>query len=94
MKQINFKELQVEVSIGKKETTDASKKLGDVLYQVATDLPMDALARQIYYSDGPIDISEEDYLQMLKLFDGVLLYKMINAIKDNTNETETEKCTS
>jgi hypothetical protein len=55
----NFKNLQVEVSFDKFSEVDVTKALGNYIHTNTTDIGLDDVAREIYYSEGEVEISSE-----------------------------------
>ncbi len=57
---VNFSKLPVQWTIeGDPQEVDLRKNLGNALHQSACDIALDDLARAIYYSDGPVEVSKE-----------------------------------
>lgn len=67
MKQVNFKELNVETEIDNFQTIDLRKEIGNKVHQQAVTIPMDELARTIFHSEGPVCIEDEDYGMMMSV---------------------------
>ena len=67
MKQVNFKELNVEVGIDQYQNHDLRKEIGNALHRASESVPMSELARNIYYSEGDIKIPDEEFDEMMKL---------------------------
>lgn len=55
----NFKNIKVEVEFGVFKELDITKGLGNYLHANTSDIGLDEVARNIYHSDGEIDISDE-----------------------------------
>ena len=60
MKQVNFKELNVEVGIDQYQNHDLRKEIGNALHRASESVPMSELARNIYYSEGDIKIPNDE----------------------------------
>lgn len=62
MKTVDFANVMVQLDLGsdKKTKVDLTKELGNTIYKDARDLDKDTLARKIYDSTGPIEISDEN----------------------------------
>lgn len=88
MKQINFKQINVETSIGVFEPKDIAKEIGEVLHKRAANLAMDELARRIFNSEADIMIEDADFAEMMSLLDGIILFMVIQAIADNAKEVK------
>ena len=57
---VDFSKLPVQWTIeGDPQEVDLRKNLGNALHQSASDIALDDLARAIYYSDGPVEVSTE-----------------------------------
>lgn len=86
MKQVNFKELNVEVGVDTFMPQDLRKDVGNVLHQASESVPMSELARNIYYSEGALDISDEDYQVMMFLLSKAMKKFVNDAILRSTVE--------
>lgn len=68
---INFSQLEVQVSFdGSKKTFNVAKELGnDMMYNssVICDIGFEELARQIYFSDGDVEIPQEYVRPLLQV---------------------------
>lgn len=80
MKQVNFKELDVEVGIDEFQPHDIRKEIGNALHRSSESVPMSELARTIYYSDGLVSISDEDFSLMMTLLQPALKRFVFDAI--------------
>lgn len=69
MKQINFKAVKVETSIDNFEVVDLRKEIGNALYKRAESVTQDDLARKIFHSDGPVEIEDQDYKEMMQVIE-------------------------
>lgn len=49
LRKIDFTKIKVETEIGKFETNDISKALGNYIHQMTDDIGMDDIAHEIYY---------------------------------------------
>ena len=88
---INFKELNVEIGVDQFDLQDWREAIGNALHRASESVPMSELARKIYYSEGPIDISEEDFKTMLALLGTVLKRYLVAAVAKAGEESETNK---
>lgn len=63
MAKINFKALEVEISFeGDTQTFDVAKTVGNMMMyngSLLLDIGFEDLAREIYYSDGEVEIPEQ-----------------------------------
>lgn len=91
MKQVNFVELIVETEIDKYESLDMSHRIGNAIHQQAINVPMSELARRIYYSEGAININDEDYVMMLTIVRKSFALVISKAIEQCTVEVVEEK---
>lgn len=87
MGKINFKSLNVETQIDKFEEKDVTKMLGNLIHSQAQTVTADELAHSIYHSEKEIEISREDYQEMMTILkrSGVI-YCYLNAIEKAYNE--------
>lgn len=86
----NFKNIQVEVEFDVFREMDITKGLGNYIHAKTADIGLDDVARDIYHSEGEIDIPEEYVpiiLDMVKHPQCSLLASVKKAI---INELKTE----
>lgn len=81
MKRINFKKINVEVSIDKFQEQDLAHQVGEILHRKATGLAMDELARKIFRSEGEIELSDSEFNDVLAALDEVFYYFMIQGVE-------------
>lgn len=55
---VDFSKVEVEVLIDEFKELDLRKELGNALHLEAQTIPVDDLARTIYYSEGEVEIPE------------------------------------
>lgn len=55
----NFKKIQAEVNFGEFKEVDLAKALANFIHNNTTDIGLDDVAREIYYSEGEVEISIE-----------------------------------
>lgn len=91
MKQVNFKELNVETEIDNFQTIDLRKEIGNKLHQHAVTIPMDELARKIYHSEEPVDIEDEDYGMMMSVISNSFSLIVRQAVERCTSELKENK---
>lgn len=89
MKQVNFKQLNIETEIDTFQEVDLRHEIGNALHRAAETVPMSDLARNIYHSEGTIDISDKDYTEMMNLLK--LKRFIIDAITRSTTDKEKEE---
>ena len=66
MKEIDFSRLKVQMDFEvDAEVFDLRKEMGNNIRRNTADIGLDELARQIYFSTGPVEIPEE-YIQPVK----------------------------
>jgi len=83
MKKINFKKIKMEVEIDNFQGQDLSTQIGNLLFKQASTLTMDELSRKIFKSKGEIEISDEDFSQMIDLLKDIVVYRVITAIENS-----------
>ena len=83
MKQLDFKELKVRIGIEETEVHDLRKEVGNALYRLAETVPMAELAKKIYYSEGVMEITDDDFDKMMDLFNGKFKRFIIDSINEN-----------
>ena len=91
MKQVNFKQLNIETEIDTFQEVDLRKEIGNALHRAAETVPMSELARTIYHSEGTIDIPDEDYAEMMKILRTAFKRFILDAITRSTTDKEKEK---
>lgn len=91
MKQVNFKELNVEIEIDKFQTMDFREQIGNKVHQQAVTIPMDELGRKIFHSDGPVDIEDEEYGMMLSVISHSFSLIVQQAVERGTIEIKEAK---
>lgn len=55
---VNFKEVRVEVKFGEPETMDTRQVVGNTINARTADIGLADLAREIYYSEEPVEVPE------------------------------------
>lgn len=86
MKEVNFKELNVETEIDNFQTIDLRKEIGNKIHQRAVTIPIDELARKIYHSEDPVDIEDEDYGLMMSIISDSFSLIVKQAVERCTKE--------
>lgn len=63
MKKINFRRIEAQTSFeGKQQTFDVAKTIGNMMMyngSILLDIGFEDLAREIYYSEGDVEIDEK-----------------------------------
>lgn len=90
MKQLNFKELNVEVGIDQYQKHDLRKEIGNALHRASESVPMSDLARNIYYSEGDIEIPDEEFDEMMKLIKPGFKRFVLDSIVRSATDAGTE----
>lgn len=88
MKQVNFKELNVEFEIDKFQQMDMRKDIGNSIHRQAVTIPMSDLARKIYHSEEPVEMDEENYNMMISVLERSFALLISAAVKRDTIEIE------
>lgn len=91
MKRVNFKKLSVEIEIDNFKEVDLAQKIGNAIHVAAETVPMADLARKIYHSTGEIEISDEDYNQMMKIMSISFKVIVCKAIESATTDCKEEE---
>jgi len=55
----NFKNISIEVAFDEFQELDIAKELGNYIHANTPDIGVDDVAREIYHSEGSIEISDE-----------------------------------
>lgn len=90
MKQLNFKQLNVEVGIDQYQKHDLRKEIGNALHRASESVPMSDLARNIYYSEGDIEIPDEEFDEMMKLIKPGFKRFVLDSIVRSATDAGTE----
>lgn len=56
---VNFKQILVEASFDEFKEFDIAREFGNYIHSNTNDIGLDDTAREIYHSEGEIEISEE-----------------------------------
>lgn len=64
---INFKTYPVEYEIGDPKATDIRKTIGNEINKNTSDIGLSDLAREIYYSEGEIEIPENYKVLIIRI---------------------------
>lgn len=56
---VNFRRINVEVAFDEFEELDIAKQVGNYIHANTPDIGLDDVAREIYHSEGEIEISAE-----------------------------------
>lgn len=91
MKQVNFKSLKVEIRIDEFDTLDLRKEIGNAIHRQATDIAVADLSRSIYYSDGPIEIDDENYNSIMQIIEKSFALLVSQAVKNATKTIKMEE---
>lgn len=70
MKKINFKEIEIEDIEKNIQKVDISKPLGNQLYLQGRDIEECDLGRDIYYSDGEMELTDKQAQMVLNAVQG------------------------
>ena len=85
---IDFTKLNVETRIDCFDFLDLHEVVGEVVFASAGTLAEDELARRIYKSDGPVEMTDQEYQGMLQALDGQLAFRVIQAIRRQAEGAE------
>ena len=85
---IDFTKLNVETRIDCFDVLDLHEVVGEVVFASAGTLAEDELARRIYKSDGPVEMTDQEYQGMLQALDGQLAFRVIQAIRRQAEGAE------
>ena len=78
---IDFTKLNVETRIDCFDVLDLHEVVGEAVFAGAATLAIDELARCIYKSDGPVEMSSQEYDGLLQALSGQLAFRVIQAIR-------------
>ena len=80
---LNFKKLNVEVSIDNFVEQDLSAQVGNFLFSEATTVPMSDLARKIYHSEGEMELTKKEYTEMTQILSAASIRHLVRAAIDS-----------
>ncbi|MEO3211677.1 hypothetical protein [Parabacteroides distasonis] len=70
MAKVDFKNLRVQAKIeGDPIIVDTRKELGNLVWGAARDIAVSDFGKEIYFSDGPIEVGEETAKEILSILD-------------------------
>ena len=78
---IDFTKLNVETRIDCFDVLDLHEVVGEAVFAGAATLAIDELARRIFKTEGPVEMTEKEYQGMLQALDGQLAFRVIQAIR-------------
>jgi hypothetical protein len=86
MKQINFKQINVEVNIGEYREMDFTKEVGNILFRSAQSLEQDAFARKVHAAEKEIEFTDEEFSFLQESINATLVFRARKAILDSVIE--------
>lgn len=70
MAKVDFKNLRVQATIeGDPIVVDTRKELGNLVWGAARDIAVSDFGKEIYFSDGPIEVGGETAKEILSILD-------------------------
>ena len=85
---IDFTKLNVETRIDCFDILDLHEIVGEVVFASAGTLAEDEQARRIFKTKGPVEMTEKEYNDVLQSIDGKLAFRIIQAIRRQTGDTD------
>ena len=85
---IDFTKLNVETRIDCFDILDLHDVVGEVVFASAGTLAEDELARSIFKTEGPVEMTEKEYNDVLQSINGKLAFRIIQAIRRQTGDTD------
>ena len=85
---IDFTKLNVETRIDCFDFLDLHEIVGEVVFASAGTLAEDELARRIFKTKGPVEMTEKEYNDVLQSIDGKLAFRIIQAIRRQVGDTD------
>ena len=84
MKKVNFKNFEVYVGIDKSATVvrDIRKDLANMIYTQFVGLVAHALAYKIYFSDGELELDEEECQLLLSFVEKMASPSLIDSMRE------------
>ena len=85
---IDFTKLNVETRIDCFDILDLHEVVGEVVFASAGTLAEDELARRIFKTKGPVEMTEQEYNGLLGAVNGQLAFRVIQAIRRQAEGTK------
>lgn len=87
---IDFTKFKMFTDIAHTNTVEVNVKndIADVLYKYGTGIAMNALALKIYNSEGEIDITEDEYNQILAIVEKISSPMFIGSLMEYNKKEE------
>ena len=87
---IDFTKFKMFTDIAHTNTVEVNAKndIADVLYRYGTGIAMNALALKIYNSEGEIDITEDEYNQILAIVEKISSPMFIGSLMEYNKKEE------
>ncbi|MCF2583382.1 hypothetical protein [Bacteroides caecigallinarum] len=80
---VDFKKIMVEINFeGDLVEVDTRKELANALYQTTSDIGLADFAREIYYSDGEVEVPEEYIEPILNISASRFIVPVQKALSD------------
>lgn len=86
----NFKNLTVEVSFDEFKELDVRKVLGNFIHANTSDIGLDDTARDIYHSDGDIELPDEHARMIVAMVSDPICKIIVGIKKSIINELTQE----
>ena len=89
---INFAQIAVRMEFeGPSQTVDIRKPLGNHIHQTTGDLAMDQLARDIYFSQQPVELTQEQAKAVLEAAKQKFVCPVWQGLEKQMNETNNKE---
>jgi hypothetical protein len=85
---IDFTKLNVETRIDCFDVLDLHEVVGEAAFAGAPSLAVDELSRRIFKSNGPVEMTEQEYNGLLGAVNGQLAFRVIQAIRRQAESTD------
>ena len=85
---IDFTKLNVETRIDCFDILYIHVVVGEVVFASAGTLAVDELARRIFKTEGPVEMTEKEYNDVLQSINGKLAFRIIQAIRRQVGDTD------
>lgn len=79
---VDFSKLELETRIDQFDNLDLREDVGNIVFATATTIAEDELARRIYKSKGPVELTEREYeMLMQSLRTNQVAFRLVSAIE-------------
>lgn len=92
MKKVNFKEFRIPIGIAAKKwkVRDVREEIADFIYTKMSGIRAHTVAHKIYESDGPLELSDEEFKAVMTIFEQFAIGAYIDGLKAQLHDPKSE----